>query len=102
MPLSSIADSGRVLLGTYIKIIVICRGIIHTLRKLKQLTEKYLFILFIYLLANTRSTLRKFNGIVILNTIFGFIFLTCPFAFDYVFKTYKHRSFPLNVFNCNI
>ena len=62
VPSSSIADSDTVWLDTYIKIIVICRDIHRTLRKLQQLTGKNIFIFFllvIYLLANTHSPLSN-------------------------------------------
>ena len=57
MSSSSIADSGTVWLDTYIKIIVNCREINHTLRKLKQLTEKNMFIFlnFYHLSTSKRS-----------------------------------------------
>ena len=61
MPSFLIAVCGTVWLDIYIKIIVICRDINHNLRKLLQFIGKNIikfFILFIFLLTNTRSNLK--------------------------------------------
>ena len=64
MSSSSIADSGTVWLDTYIKIIVICRDIHRTSRKLQQLTWKkyYQNFYFVHLSTSKHSFPLKFVG----------------------------------------
>ena len=59
MPSSSIADFGTVWLDTYIKIIVICREIDRTLRKVKQLI--IIFFYFVHLSTSKHSFPLNFH-----------------------------------------